>query len=298
VRFYYFGRNAVRTLTKVLQLDRGEVLVPAYHHGVEIEALLDAGASVRFYPVDARMQVDPDEVARLIGPRTRGIYLIHYLGFPGPAQALRELCDARGLALVEDCALGLLSRDGDRPLGSWGDAAIFSLYKTLPLPNGGALVLGGSRPVGVPPAPGWSAVIVNYESGALLADCVDALLADDSAGPVEVVVVDNGSADGSVARLRDRHPGVTVMSFFRHHSTSLASNPGATIYCAPASTARLALSTESTVPAPTSISGQAWRILLIVNDMWRWGKENMSYYYEKLQARDNTDTNKAKAQNE
>ena len=45
----------------------------------------------------------------------------------------------------------------------------------------------------------------------LLADCVDALLADDSAGPVEVVVVDNGSTDGSVATLRARHPDVAVM---------------------------------------------------------------------------------------
>jgi len=38
-------------------------------------------------------------------------------------------------------------------------------------------------------------------------------------------------------------------------------------------------------------------ILPIVNDMWRWGKENMSYYVEKLQARDNPEVSKAKAQN-
>ncbi len=37
-------------------------------------------------------------------------------------------------------------------------------------------------------------------------------------------------------------------------------------------------------------------ILPIVNDMWRWGKENMAYYYEKLQARDNTETVKAKSE--
>lgn len=30
-------------------------------------------------------------------------------------------------------------------------------------------------------------------------------------------------------------------------------------------------------------------ILPIVNDMWRWGKTNMQYYYEKLQAKDNMD---------
>jgi dTDP-4-amino-4,6-dideoxygalactose transaminase len=150
VRFYYFGRNAVWTMARVLRLDQGEVLVPAYHHGVEIEALADAGAALRFFPVGPRMQVDPEDVARLIGPRTRAIYFIHYLGFPGPAQALRELASSHGLALIEDCALSLLSRDGDRPLGTWGDAAIYSIYKTLPVPNGGLLLMSEYGPQGLP----------------------------------------------------------------------------------------------------------------------------------------------------
>ena len=43
-------------------------------------------------------------------------------------------------------------------------------------------------------APRWAAVIVNYEAGPLLAESVRAVLADTTAGPVEIVVVDNGSA--------------------------------------------------------------------------------------------------------
>lgn len=59
----------------------------------------------------------------------------------------------------------------------------------------------------------WSAVVVTYEAGAHLGACVDSLLADRSAGtPPEVVVVDNGSADGSVAHLRARHPSVPVVT--------------------------------------------------------------------------------------
>jgi len=86
--------------------------------------------------------------------------------------------------------------------------------------------MADERPAGEPSAPGWSAVVVNYESGVLLADCVDALLADDSAGPVEVVVVDNGSTDGSVARLRERHPGVTVMEPHANLGYARAANLG------------------------------------------------------------------------
>jgi N-acetylglucosaminyl-diphospho-decaprenol L-rhamnosyltransferase len=72
----------------------------------------------------------------------------------------------------------------------------------------------------------WAAVVVNYESGALLADCVDALRADDSAGPVDVVVVDNGSTDGSVATLRARHPDVAVMDPHANLGYGRAANLG------------------------------------------------------------------------
>jgi N-acetylglucosaminyl-diphospho-decaprenol L-rhamnosyltransferase len=58
----------------------------------------------------------------------------------------------------------------------------------------------------------WSAVVVNYESGAALSDCVESLLADTSAGgPPDVVVVDNGSRDGSIALLARRCPDARVV---------------------------------------------------------------------------------------
>ena len=62
------------------------------------------------------------------------------------------------------------------------------------------------------PSPSWSAVVVNYESGAALSDCVESLLADTSAGgPPDVVVVDNGSRDGSIALLARRCPRARVL---------------------------------------------------------------------------------------
>jgi N-acetylglucosaminyl-diphospho-decaprenol L-rhamnosyltransferase len=75
-------------------------------------------------------------------------------------------------------------------------------------------------------APAWAAVIVNFEAGDLLTDCVDALRTDDSAGPVEIVVVDNGSSDGSVATLRARHPDVTVMEPHANLGYGRAANLG------------------------------------------------------------------------
>jgi len=52
---------------------------------------------------------------------------------------------------------------------------------------------------------------VNYETGPLLEAAVRAVLADDSAGPAEIVVIDNGSRDGSVDTLCAAHPDVRVI---------------------------------------------------------------------------------------
>jgi len=168
-RYHYFARNAIWLLVKAWGLYTGEVLMPAYHHGVEVEAVVDAGAAVRFYRVGPRWDVDLEDVERKIGPATRALYLVHYAGFAGPAAAMRELADRRGLPLIEDCALSLLSADGTRLLGTTGDAGIFCLYKTLPVPNGGALIVNRARPWTAPvPTPPPVASTFNHVAAALL----------------------------------------------------------------------------------------------------------------------------------
>ena len=58
-------------------------------------------------------------------------------------------------------------------------------------------------------------------------------------------------------------PGSTGMFSFKHQSTTAASKPGETIYCAPARVACCACCTVSTVPAPISISWTSPVILRI-----------------------------------
>ncbi|HVJ97475.1 MAG TPA: glycosyltransferase family 2 protein [Acidimicrobiia bacterium] len=60
--------------------------------------------------------------------------------------------------------------------------------------------------------PAWAAIVVNYESGTLLLDAVRSLRAETSAGPVDVVVVDNGSRDGSAAAVAREFPDVRVVT--------------------------------------------------------------------------------------
>lgn len=116
-----------------------EALAPAYHHGSEIEALLRAGLTCGFYEATETLEPDEVELERLLTPRTRVLHLTHFLGFPQDAARWRRWCDERGLLLVEDAAMAWLAvRDG-RPVGSDGDLAIYCLYKSFGVPDGGAL---------------------------------------------------------------------------------------------------------------------------------------------------------------
>jgi N-acetylglucosaminyl-diphospho-decaprenol L-rhamnosyltransferase len=79
-------------------------------------------------------------------------------------------------------------------------------------------------PEGDPAAAGWSAVVVNYNAGPALADCVASVLAQDPAP--ELVVVDNASTDDSVDALREAHPGVRVVHSGANLGYARAANLG------------------------------------------------------------------------
>jgi perosamine synthetase len=131
---------------QLLGLAGTSVLMPAYHHGVELETLLAAGVKPIFFRVDSQMRCDfADARKRAAGAGVSAVYVIHYAGFPQDMAEARKLADDLGVPLVEDCALSLLSRDGRDPLGSTGDVSVFCLYKTLPVPNGGLLLVRNNR---------------------------------------------------------------------------------------------------------------------------------------------------------
>ena len=119
----------------------GVCLMPAYHHGIEVEAVRAAGLEPRFYRIRRDLSVDLDDLVSRLDDRTGVLYITHFCGFPAPIHEARRLADERGLVLVEDCALACFSRmPTGEPLGSTGDLSVFCLYKSLPVPHGGVLV--------------------------------------------------------------------------------------------------------------------------------------------------------------
>ena len=140
------GRIAIALALREIGVGPGEqVLVPAYHSASMVPPVLWRGAAPVFYRVQPDAQVDLADLAARIGPATRAVMVTHYFGFPQNMVPIRALCDARGIALIEDCAHCFIGEHGGRPVGAWGDYAIASSMKFFPIYEGGALVSARHR---------------------------------------------------------------------------------------------------------------------------------------------------------
>jgi perosamine synthetase len=135
------GRIAIALALREIGVQPGErVLVPAYHSASMVPPVLWHGAEPVFYRVRPDASVDLDDLAAHLARGVRAVMVTHYFGFPQEMAPIRALCDTYGIALIEDCAHCFIGEHGGRPVGAWGDYAIASSMKFLPIYEGGALV--------------------------------------------------------------------------------------------------------------------------------------------------------------
>lgn len=120
-----------------------EVIVPSFTFAATANAALYCGATPVFAEILSRKQpyLDPEDVARRITPRTKAVCVVHYAGYPAAVDGLKEVCDAHGVALIEDVAHAPSATLLGRKLGTWGLAGAFSFFsnKILSVGEGGLL---------------------------------------------------------------------------------------------------------------------------------------------------------------
>src|SRR5690242_12859447 len=120
-----------------------EVIVPAMTFAATAAAVMYCGGEPVFADVlgTEDFSLDPDDVARRLTPRTKAVCVVHFAGYAAPVAELRALCDAHGLALIEDAAHAPDATLDGRMLGTWGLAGAFSFFsnKVLACGEGGLL---------------------------------------------------------------------------------------------------------------------------------------------------------------
>jgi perosamine synthetase len=145
--YYFFSaRYALGAGIEALGLANNDtVLLPAYNCWTEIDPFLHLKINLVFYRIKKDLDIDLDDLLQKTSNNVKAILVTHFLGFPQPIDQIKGICSEKNLFLIEDCAHAFLSSYNGNPLGSYGDIAVFSFLKTLPVPNGGALLINNKN---------------------------------------------------------------------------------------------------------------------------------------------------------
>lgn len=138
------GTSAILAALNAFKLERSDqVLVPSATYWASVVPVLWSGAVPVF--CESEMQqlgLDPADVERRITPRTRAMIVVHLWGMPSKMDELLAIARKHDLKVFEDASHAHGATYNGKPVGTLGDAAVFSLQegKLAPAGEGGMLV--------------------------------------------------------------------------------------------------------------------------------------------------------------
>lgn len=124
------GTDALHLALAAADIGPGdEVITTPFTFIATAEAIRYVGATPVFVDVDPRtFNIDPAAVEAAVTARTRGVLPVHLFGQPADMTPLEELCRARKLLLIEDCAQSFGAATGGRMTGAIGLMGCFSFF--------------------------------------------------------------------------------------------------------------------------------------------------------------------------
>ncbi len=122
-----------------------EVIIPSYVCTALLHAVQYVGARPILAEIDpVTCNIDPDDAQKRITTRTQAIIVPHMFGLAANLDKLLKL----DVPIIEDCAQAVGGTYRKKPLGTFGDAAIFSFYATKMMATGeGGMVTSNSTEI-------------------------------------------------------------------------------------------------------------------------------------------------------
>jgi dTDP-4-amino-4,6-dideoxygalactose transaminase len=141
------GTDALALALRALSIGPGDAVATVSHTAVATVAAIEmAGATPVLVDIDeAFFTMDPQAFERAVearptGAPIRAVIPVHLYGQAADLDGILAIARRHGIAVIEDCAQAHGATLSGRRLGSFGDAAAYSLYPTK---NLGALGDGG-----------------------------------------------------------------------------------------------------------------------------------------------------------
>lgn len=143
--------HALEMCALLLDLQPGDqVIVPTFTFVSTASAFVLRGAQPVFADIRPdTLNIDHEQLERLITPRTKAIAVVHYAGVGCEMDEILSIADSHSIPVVEDNAHGLFGKYRGRWLGSLGRFGTQSFHETknFTCGEGGALVLNRSEDI-------------------------------------------------------------------------------------------------------------------------------------------------------
>jgi len=129
------GRKGLTLILDYYAFPKGsEILLPAYTLKDLVFLIKGMGYIPVFVDIDARTyNIDASLIENKITGKTRMIIATHIFGVPCEIDKIMELARKHNLIVMEDCAHALGATYKGKCVGSFGDAAFFSLETSKPI---------------------------------------------------------------------------------------------------------------------------------------------------------------------
>jgi perosamine synthetase len=138
------GTAGLHLGVRALEIGEGdEVITTPFSFVASANCLLYERAIPRFVDIEEEsLGLDPDLIEGAATNRTKAVLPVHVFGRPCRIEAIVDIVRGHGWSMIEDACEGLGSTVGERPLGGFGDVAVFAFYpnKQITTGEGGMVV--------------------------------------------------------------------------------------------------------------------------------------------------------------
>ncbi|MEQ8956628.1 MAG: DegT/DnrJ/EryC1/StrS family aminotransferase, partial [Coleofasciculus sp. C2-GNP5-27] len=139
------GTDALYLALRALQIGSGdEVITTPFTFIATAEVITRVGATPIFVDIDPQtFNLDVDQIAAAITPKTKAILPVHLFGQPVDMTAIMDIAQTHGLVVIEDCAQATGAEWAGQKVGSIGHIGCFSFFPTKNLGacgDGGAVI--------------------------------------------------------------------------------------------------------------------------------------------------------------
>lgn len=123
------GTAAIQAAMFAVGLGEGdEMILPSLTYWASCMQIYTMRATPVFCEVDPNtLCLDPDDLERCIGPKTKAILVVHYVSHPAPMDRIMAIARKHNIKVIEDVSHAQGGLYKGRKLGTFGDVAAMSL---------------------------------------------------------------------------------------------------------------------------------------------------------------------------